>query len=151
MVGNCPLELFLSECQTLGFRTHCLLSSGATVPNSYSKKDPSLVQWVSRQRSLFKDGGLPQCRVNLLEKIGFIWDATGFRGNKGGRAKAAVAASLTCTKTQQERLALNNQRLQAQQVKLDSNQQDLDDLQAKLEENGETLEFLVERLQNQLG
>ena len=40
------------------------------VPHGY-KEDPKLVRWVKRQRTNCK----LEYRVDLLNKIGFVWDA----------------------------------------------------------------------------
>ena len=45
------------------------------VPTKY-KADPRLRIWVSTQRTLNKNRGILEDRFDLLESIGFVWDAT---------------------------------------------------------------------------
>jgi len=43
------------------------------VPTSY-KENPKLANWVSSQRKLYNNNSLSEERIDVLEKVGFIWD-----------------------------------------------------------------------------
>ena len=50
-------------------------STSTVVPQHYPK-DPQLAVWVKEQRQNRKNGILPGERVELLDSIGFVWDAS---------------------------------------------------------------------------
>ncbi|CAB9498093.1 helicase [Seminavis robusta] len=47
----------------------------SAVPYQY-KEDPELGKWVSYQRKMFTKQRLPPTRKKLLDKLGFVWDAS---------------------------------------------------------------------------
>jgi len=45
------------------------------VPRRYGDEDLQLGNWVNLQRSTYKKKEMPVERINLLESVGFVWDA----------------------------------------------------------------------------
>jgi superfamily II DNA or RNA helicase len=73
---------------------HCHATHGdSNVPFGW-KENPKLAHWVSFQRQLRKKSMIEDSRIELLDKVGFVWDARPARGAGSSIPRRVIRRSI---------------------------------------------------------